>query len=231
MITVRRGDDRGATQLDWLDSRHTFSFGEYYDPAHMGFRALRVINEDRVRAGAGFDTHAHRDMEIVTYVLEGAVRHLDSMGNERVISAGEVQRMSAGTGVRHSEYNPSQSASTHFLQIWLLPEQRDLPPSYEQRAFTARGAGGLGLIASHDGRDGSIGIHQDVDLYAAVLASGGRVSHELRPGRHVWAQVTRGAVRLNGLPLRAGDGAAVSDEGSVEMGAGEPAEVLLFDLA
>jgi quercetin 2,3-dioxygenase len=232
MIRIRPARRRGQTALGWLDSRHTFSFGDYYDPEHMGFRSLRVLNDDRVAPGGGFGTHPHRDMEIVTYVLGGALAHRDSLGTGSVIKAGDVQRMTAGTGIRHSEFNASADEPVHFLQIWLLPERRGLAPGYEQRTVPeAEKRGRLRLVASHDGRDGSLTIHQDADVYAAVLDPGERASHRLRPGRHAWVQVARGSVTLNGQPLRAGDGAAVSDETSLDLAGTEPAEVLLFDLA
>jgi quercetin 2,3-dioxygenase len=231
MITVRRSEDRFHTDLGWLDSRHTFSFGDHYDPSQLGFRALRVINEDRVMAGGGFPTHPHRDMEILSYVLDGALAHKDSMGNGSRIEPGEVQRMSAGTGVRHSELNAANQ-TTHFLQIWIVPEQRGLPPGYEQRAFPAsERQGKLRLLAARDGRDGAVTIHQDAELYGTLLEPGARVTHTLRPGRHAWVQVARGAVRVAGEDLQAGDGAALSEIGEVEITASTPSEVLLFDLA
>lgn len=232
MIIRRPANERGHAQHGWLDSRHTFSFADYYDPQHMGFRALRVINEDRVEPGRGFGTHQHRDMEIISYVLEGSLAHRDSMGTGSTITPGDVQRMSAGTGVMHSEMNPSPTEPVHFLQIWLLPEQRGIKPGYEQKRFeNDEKRGRLRLIASHDGRDGSITIHQDVDLYAAVLDAGQRASLALRPGRHAWVQVVRGAVALNGETLGQGDGAAVSEETALEVAATGAAEVLVFDLA
>ena len=233
MITIRSAAERGHARHGWLESRHTFSFGDYHDPRHMGFRALRVINEDRVEPGKGFATHSHRDMEIVSYVLDGALEHRDSMGNGSVIRPGDVQRMSAGTGVTHSERNPSKTNPVHLLQIWILPERQGLPPGYEQKAFPeSEKRGRLRLVASRDGRDGSVTIHQDVDLYAAILARGETVRHALRPGRHAWVQVAAGEVTLNGEWLEAGDGAAVSDEQTIEISSEERgAEVLLFDLA
>jgi redox-sensitive bicupin YhaK (pirin superfamily) len=231
MITVRRSADRFHTDIGWLDSRHTFSFGEHYHPEHVGFRSLRVINEDRVKAGSGFPTHPHRDMEILSYVLEGALSHKDSMGNGSRIAPGELQRMSAGTGVLHSEHNAADQ-TTHFLQIWILPERRGLPPGYEQRAFPdGERQGKLRLLAARDGRDGAVTIHQDAELYCALLEPGARVTHTLRPGRHAWVQVARGAVRVAGEELAAGDGAAISDAQAVEITATAPAEVLVFDLA
>lgn len=232
MLTVRKAHDRGHVDFGWLDTRHTFSFGEYRDPRHMGFRALRVINEDVVRGGRGFDTHPHRDMEIVTYVLEGALAHEDSMGNGSLIRPDEVQRMSAGTGITHSERNASASAPVHLLQIWILPAATGAPPSYEQRAFPrAEKLGRLRLVGAADGRDGAVTIHQDVALYASVLEPGARVTHTFAPGRHAWVQVARGRVAANGARLAAGDGAAVSDERELAIVGEEPSELLLFDLA
>ncbi|MDQ1557583.1 MAG: quercetin 2,3-dioxygenase [Pyrinomonadaceae bacterium] len=231
MINVRNAAARGHFNFGWLDTYHTFSFGEYYDPRNMGFRALRVINEDYVRAGHGFPTHPHRDMEIITYVLAGALEHKDSMGNGAVIVPGEVQRMSAGTGVRHSEKNSSAEEDVHLLQIWILPQEQGIQPGYEQKMFEAdEKRGRLRLIASGDGREGSVTIHQDAQLYAALLEPGQEVTHELSPGRHAWAQVARGAVELNGQLLRQGDGAAVSDETQLLIAGQEASEVLLFDL-
>lgn len=232
MLTIRHRDNRGIANMGWLDSRHSFSFGHYHDPAQMGFRALRVINEDRIVPGAGFPTHAHRDMEIVSYVLSGALEHKDSTGTSAVIRPGEVQRMTAGTGVRHSEYNHSQQEPAHFLQIWIVPETQGLKPGYEQRAFpAAEKQGRLRLVASRDGRDGSVTVHQDVDLYASLLEAGERASLDLRPGRHAWVQVARGQVRVNGELLKEGDGAALSGETKVALEGVTGAEVLLFDLA
>jgi redox-sensitive bicupin YhaK (pirin superfamily) len=233
MITVRKSADRGRAELGWLDTRHTFSFAEYYDPRHMGFRALRVINDDRVAPRTGFPSHPHRDMEIVTYVLEGALAHEDSMGNGSVVRAGDVQRMSAGTGIVHSEVNASHSEPLHLLQIWILPERQDLRPSYEQKTFSdGEKRGRLRRIVSRDGGEGSVSIHQDVDLYATVLGRDQTVRHTLRPGRHAWLQVARGTLTLNGRALEAGDGAAVSDEVTLEFaGSAERAEALVFDLA
>jgi redox-sensitive bicupin YhaK (pirin superfamily) len=231
MITIRKSDDRGRADHGWLDSRHTFSFADYHDPGQMGFRTLRVINEDRVEAGQGFGTHPHRDMEILSYVLEGALEHKDSMGTSSTIRPGEVQRMTAGTGVLHSEYNPSRKEPVHFLQIWILPEKKSLKPGYEQKAFPdVDRKNRLRLVASRDGRDGSLTIHQDAELYTTLLSRGESVSHPLKAGRHAWVQVTRGAATLNGTPLATGDGAAVSNEKSVELKATADAEVLMFDL-
>ncbi len=231
MITLRPSSDRGHANHGWLDSYHTFSFANYYDPNHMGFRALRVINEDQVQPGRGFGTHSHRDMEIITYVLEGAVEHKDSLGNGAVITPGEVQRMSAGTGIMHSEFNPSQTQPVHFLQIWILPDRQGLQPSYEQRAFGEERQGKLRLIAAKDGRDGAVTIHQDADLYSAVLQPGEQVSHQLQPNRYGWLQVARGAASLNGYDLKAGDGVAVSDAELLTISTDTEAEILLFDLA
>lgn len=232
MIIIRPREDRGRTALGWLDSRHTFSFGDYNDPDHMGFRALRVINEDRVIPGAGFPPHAHRDMEIVTYVLDGALEHKDTLGTSSVILPGEVQRMSAGTGIRHSEYNHSPSARVHFLQIWILPEKDGLAPGYEQRAFAAEEKRGrLRLVAARDGRDGSVTLHQDVDLYASLLEQGEKIALDLRPGRYVWLQLARGQIKIGGASMKEGDGAAIGQEPRVEIEGEAEAELLLFDLA
>ena len=207
MIAIRHAEDRGLANLGWLNSRHSFSFGQYYDPNFMGFGPLRVINEDRVQPGQGFDTHGHQDMEIISYVLDGALEHKDSLGNGSVIRPGDVQRMTAGTGVRHSEFNASDSDPVHFLQIWILPEQDGLKPGYEQQTFSDQERRGrLRLVGSRDGRDGSVTIHQDVDLYATVLADGQRVGHELAGGRRAWVQVARGSVKLNERQLYPGDG-------------------------
>ncbi|MFC5356228.1 pirin family protein [Azospirillum himalayense] len=232
MITIRNRDERGAVNMGWLNSKHSFSFGHYYDPAHMGFRALRVINDDRVIPGAGFPTHGHADMEIVSYVLDGALEHKDTLGTSSVIRPGDVQRMSAGSGIRHSEYNASKKDPVHFLQIWILPNEEGMVPGYEQKAFEREEKQGrLRLVGSRDGRDGSVTIHQDVDLYATLLDEGDSVTHELRPGRHAWVQVARGQVRLNGEVLKEGDGAAISKEESLTLDGVVSAEVLLFDLA
>jgi quercetin 2,3-dioxygenase len=232
MIRVRKASERGRTRIDWLDSRHTFSFGDYYDPAHMGFRTLRVMNDDWVAPGGGFGTHPHRDMEIVTYVLDGALQHRDSLGTGSVIRPGELQRMTAGTGIAHSEFNASQTEPVHLYQIWLLPERRGLAPGYEQKEFAAaERAGRLRVVASRDGRDGSLTIHQDATLALATLADGQSVSTALAPGRHAWVQVLRGSVTVNGTPLAEGDGAAVSDETELTITGTSPAEVMVFDLA
>jgi hypothetical protein len=232
MIALRPSHERGHTQLSWLDSRHTFSFDRYYDPRYIGFRSLRVINEDRVKPGTGFGMHSHRDMEIITYVLEGALEHKDSLGTGSIIYPGDGQRMTAGTGIRHSEYNHSQTELGHLLQIWILPEQRGLEPGYEQRQFRIEQKRGRWcLIASRDGRDGSVTVHQAVCLYVVILEPGERISYSLEPHRHAWVQVARGAVMLNGSQLSQGDGAAISEEAALEFSAVEPAEMLLFDLA
>ncbi|MCC6877313.1 MAG: pirin family protein [Sandaracinaceae bacterium] len=232
MIQIRRSEERGHAFHGWLDSHHTFSFAGYHDPKHMGFRALRVINEDRVREGAGFPRHGHRDMEIVSVVLAGAIEHEDSMGHKQVLRPGEVQRMTAGTGVTHSEYNPSPDEPLHFLQIWILPEQQGLKPGYEQRAFPeVDRQDKLRLLVSRDGRDGALTIHQDAELYGTLLSPGRRVEHALASGRHAWVQLARGRVKVNGVELAAGDGAALSDEPRVTIEGLEPSEALLFDLA
>ncbi len=230
MIRIRKAEERGHFNHGWLDTYHTFSFADYYDPQFMGFRSLRVINEDRVQPGRGFGTHSHRDMEIVTYVLEGGLEHRDSMGTGSVIRPGEVQRMSAGTGVLHSEINPSRSEPVHLLQIWILPERRGIKPEYEQKAFPAEERKGkLRLVASHDGKDGSLTIHQDAKLFAATLTDGQTINYDLQQGRYAWLQVARGSVDVNDQTLRAGDGAAIEDERTITL-QGRDAEVLLFDL-
>ncbi len=231
MLTLRKSAERGSADFGWLQSRHTFSFGQYYDPAHMGVGPLRVINEDRVRPGAGFDTHGHQNMEIITYVLAGALEHRDSLGTGSVIRPGEVQRMTAGTGIRHSEFNASDTAPVHFLQIWLLPERDGLAPGYEQTAFADAGMRGrLRLIGSRDGREGSVTIHQDVNLYAGRFGPGERAALDLRPGRSAWVHVAGGEIDLNGERLAAGDGAAVSNVAALELAGLTDAEVLVFDL-
>jgi quercetin 2,3-dioxygenase len=232
MIKLRRSNDRGHTKLNWLDSRHTFSFGDYYEAQHIGFRALRVINEDRVEPGVGFPTHSHRDMEIITYVLEGALAHKDSTGTSSVIHVGDVQRMSAGTGISHSEYNASKTEPVHFLQIWIIPDETGLLPGYEQKAFWLdQNRGRWTLIASKEGRDGSVTLHQDAGVSATALESGEQATYRLRADRHAWVHVARGAVTLNGTRLNAGDGAAVNQEEILELKALDQAEILLFDLA
>lgn len=233
MHHVRRSDDRGHAMHGWLDSHHTFSFAGYYDPAHMGFGDLRVINEDRVAPGHGFPTHGHRDMEIVSYVVEGALEHKDSMGHGSVVRPGDVQRMSAGTGVAHSEYNHSSEEGLHFLQIWIEPERDGLTPSYEQKHFSAEERRGrLLLVASGDARGGSIRIHQNADLYATVLDAGEEVRHSIGEGRRVWVQVVRGELEAGeGVSLEAGDGLAIEDEAELRLVARQPAEAIVFDLA
>jgi len=231
MIALRPGSERGRTKIGWLDSYHTFSFGDYRDPERMGFRDLRVINEDRVRPGKGFGTHGHRDMEILSIVLEGGLEHKDSLGTGSVIRPGEVQRMTAGTGVTHSESNHSKTDEVHFLQIWILPEREGLQPGYEQKAFPEAGSRGrLLLVASRDGREGSLTINQDAALYLGRLDSGQRLVRQIDPGRHAWVQVATGAVDLAERTLRAGDGAAVSGERSLALVGRDDAEVLVFDL-
>ncbi len=232
MIALRPAAQRGVSKFDWLDSRHSFSFAEYHDPQNMGFRALRVINDDTVAPGAGFPTHPHRDMEILTYVLEGALEHKDSIGTGSVIRPGEVQIMSAGTGIRHSEFNHSETAPVHLLQIWMLPERNGLPPRYDQKAFDAAARQGkLKLVASRDARDGTVRIFQDIDLYASTLAKGERVVHELKSGRNAWIQMARGKATVNGTALQAGDGAAIAKETRLDIAGVDDAEILLFDLA
>ncbi len=232
MISIRKADERGHADHGWLDSRFTFSFADYWDPQQMGFRALRVINDDHVAAGAGFPTHPHQDMEILTYVLEGAVAHKDSTGTSEVVKAGEVQRMTAGTGVRHSEFNASAKEPLHLLQIWIVPEQRGLKPGYEQRALPkAELDGKLRRVADRAGSDGALTIHQDVAVLAGRFEKGQGASYALAPGRHAWVHVARGEIELNGETLRAGDGAAVSDERELKLAGGAGGEVLVFDLA
>jgi len=232
MITVRKAEARGSTRLDWLDSRHTFSFGDYYDPEHMGFRHLRVINEDQVQPNRGFPTHSHRDMEILSYVLEGALEHKDSLGNGSVIRPGEVQRMSAGRGITHSEFNPSRTEVLHFLQIWILPEESGIAPSYEQQAIDLSAARGkFHLIASRQGAQGSVKLHQDAAMSVAILEPGEKLIHGLASGRRAWLQLARGAMALNGDALKAGDGAAIDADSEFKIEAKSTAEMLLFDLA
>ena len=230
MINVRRAEQRGHFDHGWLNTYHTFSFADYFDQNFMGFRALRVINEDRVAAGQGFGTHGHRDMEIVSYVLEGALAHQDNMGGGGVILPGEVQRMSAGSGVLHSEMNGSKTEPVHFLQIWIVPDRKGIPPSYEEKRVDDEGRrGALRLVAAPDAQNGAVKLNQDVRIYSALLDDGASVTHEFKPGRHGWVQVARGEIDLNEEKLSAGDGAAISDEASVTI-SGKGAEVLLFDL-
>jgi quercetin 2,3-dioxygenase len=232
MLILRKSEERGRASHGWLNSYHTFSFANYYDPSQMGFRSLRVINEDRVEGGAGFGTHSHQEMEIISYVIEGAIEHQDSTGTKAVIHAGEVQRMTAGTGIAHSEYNHSSTEPVRFLQIWIPPAQKALPPSYEQRQFTAaEKQGTLRLLVSPEGRDNSLTIHQDVSLYGVLLSAGDRVQHPLSADRHAWVQVVNGEILVNDTPLQTGDGAAISQEDTVAIEATTDAEVILFDLA
>ncbi len=232
MLHIRHAAERGHADHGWLDTWHTFSFADYYDPAHMGFHSLRVINEDRVAPGQGFGMHGHRDMEIVTLVLAGALEHRDSLGNGAVLRPGEFQRMSAGTGIRHSEFNPSPSEPVHLYQIWLLPAQNGLKPSYEQKAFDAsEQRNRLRVVASPDARDGSLTIHQDAEIFLATLTDKARLTHPLRKDRSAWLQVLRGPVTLNGTPLQTSDGVAISAEGLLTIEDAASADILLFDLA
>jgi redox-sensitive bicupin YhaK (pirin superfamily) len=231
MIAVRKAEDRGRSRISWLDSHHTFSFSDYHDPEHMGFRSLRVINDDTVAPAGGFGTHGHRDMEIITYVLEGALEHSDSIGTGSVIRPGDVQKMSAGSGIRHSEFNHSQSEAVHFLQIWIIPDRAGVKPAYEQINFSREAKlGKLLLVASNEKRDGLIHIQQDAQLYVTVLENGQSVEHTLAKGRDGWVHVARGAAIVNGQSLKAGDGAAITAESKIEISAAAEAEVLLFDL-
>jgi len=230
MMKIRKANERGHAEHGWLDSYHTFSFADYYDPQWMGFRSLRVINDDLVMPGMGFGTHPHRDMEIITYVLTGALEHKDSMGNGSVIQAGEVQYMAAGTGVQHSEFNPASDEAVHLLQIWIQPDRKGVAPRYAEKSFKNAPAGKLHLVTSKAGRDGSIPIHQDADLWLAKLDAGNRVAHQLAPGRQAWVHVAEGEVTLNGKTLQAGDAAALTEPEALELTAAKPAQVLLFDL-
>ena len=232
MLTIRKANDRGHAKLDWLESHHTFSFADYYDPRHMGFADLRVINDDVIAPGRGFGTHPHRDMEIITYVLEGALEHKDSMGNGSVMRPGDVQRMSAGTGVTHSEFNPSPEEAVHLLQIWLLPDRRGHKPGYEQKHFASdEKRGKLRLIASHQGEEGSVSLNQDVRVYAALVDGDEAVNYTLEQGRVAWVHIARGSVQLNGQTLEAGDGASLTDADTLKLTNGDQAELLLFDMA
>jgi redox-sensitive bicupin YhaK (pirin superfamily) len=232
MIQLYKAAERGRTQIDWLDSRHTFSFGDYYDPDHMGFRALRVINDDHVAPGAGFGMHPHRDMEIVTYVLHGALEHRDSLGTGSILRAGELQRMTAGTGIMHSEFNSSDNEPVHLYQIWLLPRTKGLAPGYEQKAFASDGQGGkLRAVVTPDGRDGTLRIHQDVEILLGAPAQGETLHKTLAPGRHAWVQCLAGRVDVNQVELAAGDGAAISGEDAFALSAKEAAQVMVFDMA
>ncbi len=231
MLQIRKSADRGPAEFGWLSSRHSFSFGHYHDPAHMGFGPLRVINEDKVQPGMGFGTHGHQDMEIISYVLDGALEHKDSLGTGSVIRYGDVQRMSAGTGVQHSEFNPSRSEQVHFLQIWIIPDRARIEPSYEEKHFDAGSKRGkLRLIASNDAREGSVLVHQDVSIFASILDGDDRLEHPLAPGRLGYVHVARGTLTVNGIALEAGDALKLADEGSVVLEAGKDAEILLFDL-
>ncbi len=232
MISVRKAEDRGVSRISWLDSRHTFSFSEYYDPEHMGFRSLRVINDDRVAPAGGFGTHGHRDMEIITYVLDGEIAHRDSLGTGSVIRPGDVQKMSAGTGIRHSEFNNSQTQPVHFLQIWIIPDRNGVAPGYQQLNFSREAKlGKLLLVASNEKRDDIIHIQQDAKMYVTVLESADqRVEHTLAADRHAWVHVARGSAVVNGNVLKEGDGAAISAEPKIEISGSPSAEVLLFDL-
>jgi redox-sensitive bicupin YhaK (pirin superfamily) len=230
MIDIRKANERGHANHGWLDTYHTFSFADYYDPQWMGFRSLRVINDDLVMPGMGFGTHPHRDMEIITYILSGALEHKDSMGNGRVIRSGEVQYMAAGTGVRHSEFNPAKDEAVHLLQIWIMPDQTGVKPRYAEKSLQSAPTGKLNLVTSKTGRDGSIAIHQDADLWIAKLSPGESTAHKLAPGRNAWVHVAEGEVSLNGKTLAGGDSAAVTKEALLELAATKPAQVLLFDL-
>jgi redox-sensitive bicupin YhaK (pirin superfamily) len=230
MMKIRRANERGHAQHGWLDTYHTFSFANYYDPEWIGFRSLRVINDDLVMPGMGFGTHPHRDMEIITYILSGALEHKDSMGNGRVIRTGEVQYMAAGTGVQHSEFNPSSDEAVHLLQIWIQPDRKGVTPRYAEKSLKDAATGTLHLVTSETGRDGSIAIHQDADLWLAKLDAGNRVTHTLAPGRHAWVHVAEGKVSVNGKPLNGGDAVALSEAGALELTATSPSQVLLFDL-
>jgi redox-sensitive bicupin YhaK (pirin superfamily) len=230
IMKLRKANERGHAEHGWLDSYHTFSFADYYDPQWMGFGSLRVINDDLVMPGQGFGTHPHRDMEIITYILSGALQHKDSMGNGRVISAGEVQYMSAGTGVQHSEFNPSKDEAVHLLQIWIQPDRKGVTPRYAEKSMAKAPAGALRLITSKTGRDDSIAIHQDADLWLGKFNAGDRVTHKLAKGRQAWLHVAEGEVSLNGKQLAGGDAAAIGEEGALELSAAKPSQVLLFDL-
>jgi redox-sensitive bicupin YhaK (pirin superfamily) len=229
-MRIRKADERGHAEHGWLDTYHTFSFADYYDPQWMGFRSLRVINDDLVMPGKGFGTHPHRDMEILTYVLSGSLTHKDSMGNGRVIRSGEVQYMAAGIGVEHSEFNPAPDEAAHFLQIWIVPDKMGVKPAYADKAFAKAPHGRLNLVASKSGRDGSFSINQDADLYLARLDAGTEVSHELQLGRHAWLHIAEGEVKVNGTTLKTGDAASLSDESEVRLIGAKPSQVLLFDL-
>jgi redox-sensitive bicupin YhaK (pirin superfamily) len=230
MMKIRRANERGHAERGWLDTYHTFSFADYYDPQWTGFRSLRVINDDLVMPGMGFGTHPHRDMEIITYILSGALEHKDSMGNGRVVRAGEMQYMAAGTGVQHSEFNPSKDEAVHLLQIWIQPDRKGVTPRYGEKSFKNAATGALHLVTSKSGRDGSMAIHQDADLWLAKLESGQSVSHSLAEHRHAWLHIAEGEVNVNGAALSGGDAVAVSGESRLELAATKPSQVLLFDL-
>ncbi len=230
MMKIRKANERGHAEHGWLDSYHTFSFADYYDPHWMGFRSLRVINDDLVMPGMGFGKHPHRDMEIITYILSGSLEHKDSMGNGRVIRPGDVQYMAAGSGVQHSEFNPSKEEAVHLLQIWIQPDEKGVQPRYAEKALAKAQPGALNLVTSKTGRDGSIAIHQDADLWLAKFNGGEQAAHVLAPGRHAWVHVAEGEISLNGATLHGGDAAAVSDETALKFEASKPAQVLLFDL-
>jgi redox-sensitive bicupin YhaK (pirin superfamily) len=230
MMTIRKSNERGHAEHGWLDSYHTFSFANYYDPKWMGFRSLRVINDDLVMPGKGFDTHPHRDMEIITYILSGALEHRDSMGNGRVIKPGDVQYMAAGTGVLHSEFNPSSDEAVHLLQIWIMPDRKGVTPRYAEKSFANTAPGGLHLVTSKTGRDGSIPINQDADLWIAKLNPAQTATHALAPGRNAWVHVAEGEVTVNGQKLQTGDAAAVTNERNIELVGERPSQVLMFDL-
>lgn len=229
-MTIRKSEERGHANHGWLDTYHTFSFADYYDPQHMGFRSLRVINDDKVAAGMGFGMHPHKDMEIITYVLEGALQHKDSMGNGSIIRPGDFQYMAAGTGVMHSEFNPSESEGVHLLQIWIVPDKKGLKPEYAEKTAKSFSPGKLHLVTSNTGRDGSLKINQDAELHLARLTPGVSVTHSLRPQRHAWVHVAEGEVTVNGQNLKAGDAAALSDESTIAVEGKTQAQVLLFDL-
>jgi redox-sensitive bicupin YhaK (pirin superfamily) len=232
MLTLRKAKERGHANHGWLDTYHSFSFAHYYDPQHMGFQTLRVINEDKIQPGMGFGTHSHRDMEIITYVISGALAHKDSIGTSSVIHAGEVQIMSAGTGISHSEFNATQTDWVHLLQIWIIPDKRGIMPRYDQKLFTTEDKQGkLKLIVSPDGREDSILIHQDVDLYATILKAGEKVEHFLKPQRHAWIQIVKGSALINSSPVTAGDGMTISEDKQIVIKSQDDTELLLFDLA
>lgn len=231
-MKIRRAEDRGPSNLGWLDSKHTFCFGHYHDPKHMGFETLRVINDDKVEAGAGFATHPHDNMEIISYVLEGALEHKDSMGNGSIIKPGEVQRLSAGTGITHSEYNHSKDQQVHFLQIWFLPEKRDIEPGYAQKAFSeAEKRGKFKLVASREGRDGSVSLNQDVDMSVALLDGSERTSYKISNDRAAWLHIARGSVSVDGQELKEGDGASISEPTELDFTDAKNAEIIIFDMA